>query len=227
VADSVDDLSELEQFARDALDRVSASEQRRLLRAIGATIQSSQRARIASQQAPDGSAYPKRKTKEAPSPGKFALRFLYPKGGAEPRTAFLKSWVHQGPIFTGYDIEAGAIRSFYWDKVDKFLPIPAADQNRNAGKMPRRGRIRARAMFRKLKGPRFLQKGVAGSEAWIGFSGRAGEVARVHQEGLEDKPSQKAKMVRYIRRQLLGLTPVERDRVMSLLIAQATVPGGR
>jgi hypothetical protein len=96
-------------------------------------------------------AVPARKEKRQASVGAHALKFLYPKGAAEPRLVLMKSWVRQGPLITGFDIEAEGIRSFFWDKIDKFLPLDAGEQNKGAGKFRRAGHIKRAAMFRKLR----------------------------------------------------------------------------
>ncbi|WP_420142241.1 phage virion morphogenesis protein [Sphingomonas sp.] len=217
----LDDVADLEGVASEVARRWTAAQRRQLLRVMAAHIEEQQRARIAAQREPDGAAFAPRRKKVPTSAGAFALRFLYPKGAAEPRVAFLRSWVRQGPIFTGYDQEAGAIRSFFWDRVEKFLPLAPGEQNKSAGR-PQRARTRTRPMFGKLRGRRFLRKGADADEAWIGFAGRAAEIARVHQLGLEDRPTARAKTVRYLRRQLIGLSPPERDRMLELLVQQAT-----
>lgn len=214
----MNDLSELEQIAGAMLRRLESGARRRVMRGIVRDLAQSQSARIGGQQSPDGGRYAARKQKPAPKPGGYAVRFLYPKGAAEPRLVLMKSWAREGPLLTGYDIEAGGIRSFFWDKVDKWLPLEPGDQNKGAGKMRRRGSIKRQAMFRKLRNRRNLRSGVTDQEAWVGFAGRAAAIARVHQEGGRDRPSQTAKEVRYAKRELLGLTPPDRTRILDSLL---------
>lgn len=223
----MDDLAEIEKIAGALLRSVSASERRSLLRRIARDLQKSQSARIARQVDPDGTPYPKRKAKKEAKPGNYAVRFLYPKGDPNPREVLMKSWVRDGPLMTGYDVRAGGIRSFFWDKVDRWIPVEAPDQNKGAGKLRRKGGIRRAAMFRKLRSGRNLQAGATDTEMWVGFSGRASQIARIHQEGLQDKPALKAKPVRYARRTLLGVTDAERGRMLDLLlehVAGSAVP---
>jgi hypothetical protein len=175
-----DDFAPIERLAGDLLLQLAPAEKRSLLRKMARAIRDRQSQRIARQQNPDGSAFAKRHEKREQKPGAFAVRFLYPKGAAEPRVVFMKSWVRQGPLMTGFDAEAGAIRSFFVDKVAQWLPVDAAEQNAGAGKLRRRGSIGRQAMFRKLRGARFLRGDASATEAWIGFTGRAGELARVH-----------------------------------------------
>lgn len=214
----MNDLAEIEAIAGALLRSVSAGERRRLLRVVARDLRQSQSDRIARQANPDGSPFAARRAKPPSRPGNHAVKFLYPKG-ANPRMVFMRSWVHDGNMLTGYDVEAGGIRSFFWDKVDRWLPIAPDEQNAGAGKFRRRGHIRRAAMFRRLRGARHLQAGATDAEAWVGFSGRAAEIARVHQDGGMDRPAAKAKPVRYARRELLGVTEEERGRMLDLLLA--------
>ncbi len=214
----VEDFAAIEQLAGALVRSLAPVERRLLLRRMARDLRQSQSARIGRQQNPDGSAFERRRPRQEQKPGGFAVRFLYPLGAAEPRLVFMRSWVRQGPLMTGYDQEAGAIRSFFYDKVAKWLPVEPGEQNAGAGKLRRRGTIRRAAMFRKLRGGRFLRADATDREAWIGFSGRAAEVAKIHQEGLFDQPSIKSKKVRYARRGLLGLTERERGRAIELLL---------
>ncbi|SNS20294.1 phage virion morphogenesis (putative tail completion) protein [Sphingomonas laterariae] len=197
---------------------LSAAERRRLLRAIARDLRKSQGARIAAQRDPDGGAYAPRKERPPATPGAYPVRFLYPKGSPAPRLVVMKSWVRQGPLLTGFDIEAGGIRSFFWDKVDRWLPVEAEDKARAGGKLRRRGSIRRRAMFRKLRGARYLRSDASDLELWVGFSGSAAAIAGIHQDGGSDRPAPKAPAVRYPRRVLIGMTVAERNRVLDLLI---------
>lgn len=213
-----DDFEQIQSLAGALLRQLGASERRSLLRRMARHVQQSQSARIGRQEAPDGSKFAPRRERRELKPGNYAVKFLYPKGDANARVVFLKSWVHDGPLMTGFDIEAGGIRSFFYDKVEKYLPVDAGEQNAGAGKLRRKGTIRQKAMFRKLRSARNLRAGSTDREAWIGFSGRAAEIARVHQEGLRDKPSRKGRVVRYAERGLLGLTQIEQSRALDMLL---------
>lgn len=212
-----DDLDAIERLARAALRRVAASERRQLLRGIAREIRQSQSDRIAAQRQPDGTAFVPRKPRKPEQGGGYTVKFLYPKGVAEPRLVVMKSWVRQGPLLTGFDGEAGAIRSFFWDRIAKWLPVDGHERVRT-GKLRRRGTIKAKAMFRKLRTARYLKSGATTDEAWVGWSGGAATIARVHQEGGSDRPAKKGKPVRYARRVLLGLTGAERDVLVDRLL---------
>ncbi len=213
-----EDLAELERIAGALLRSTAPPDRRRLLRVMVKDLQRSQSARIAGQRNPDGSAYAPRKKKVPPRPGNYAVKFLYPKGAPEPRLVLMKSWVHEGNLLSGYDVEAGGIRSFFWDKVDRWLPVEPEEQNKGAGKFRRKGSIRRSAMFRKLRNGRNLRAGATDREAWVGFAGRVSEIASVSQDGLMDRPAAKAKPVRYARRGLLGVTDAEAGAMLDLLL---------
>ncbi len=214
-----DDLTQISGLADALLRNLAAGERRTLLRSIARKVRDSQRDRIGRQENPDGSAFvPRRKRPEAKR-GAYAVRFLYPKGDANPREVFMKSWVVDGPLMTGFDIKAGGIRSFHREKVAQWLPLEPGQQNASAGKLRRKGSIRRKAMFRKLSSAKYLRSGATDSEAWVGFSGAAARVGRVHQDGLADKPADRARAVRYARRTLLGLSPEDHNLIMDSLMA--------
>ncbi|USI72715.1 phage virion morphogenesis protein [Sphingomonas morindae] len=213
------DLAELERHAGAILGRLGPAERRQLLRRVARDLKGSQAARIAAQRNADGSPYAPRKSKPAPKKGGYPIKFLYPKGAARPRLVLMRDWIRQGDHFTGFDIESGAERTYAWDKVARWLPVEPADRARPGGTLRRRGGIRRQAMFRKLRQARYLKSGATDAELWVGFSGRAAAIARVHQEGGEDRPAPKAKPVRYPRRQLLGLTEADRDTMINTMLS--------
>lgn len=220
MSDDLNGLIEMERIAGALIASLDGPGRRKILRGIARDIQKSQSARIAAQRNPDGSAYAPRRPKREERPGAYPVRFLYPKGAATPRLVLMKSWVRQGPLLTGFDIEAYGIRSFFWDKIDQWLPVEETDRAKSGGRLRRRGHIRRAAMFRKLRNGRNLRAGASDLEAWVGFSGRAAAIAGIHQEGLEDRPAPKAKAIRYPRRQLIGLTEAERRAILDALLAQ-------
>lgn len=214
-----DDLAEVEQLAGALLRSLSPASRRSILRSMARSIQASQRARVASQRNPDGSGFAPRKPRREPQRVAYAVRFLYPKGASEPREVFMKSWVRRGDWLTGFDAQAGDVRTFRWDRVEKWLPVEAEDRNKNAGKLRRNGHIRRKAMFRKLASSREMKAGATDQEAWVGFSGMASVVASIHQRGLADRPRPRARAIRYAQRELLGVTAAERTELLDVLLA--------
>ncbi|MBB3346056.1 phage virion morphogenesis protein [Sphingomonas sp. BK069] len=215
-----DGLDQIERLARLCLARASGAEKRKLLATLARDLRTAQATRIAAQRQPDGEPFAPRRPRRPDPPGAYSIRFLYPRGDPNPRAVLLRSWVHQGDVFTGLDVATGALRSYRWDKVVRFLPV-APDQRAPGPRLPQRGKIRARAMFRKLRTARYLRAGVEGDEAWAGWDGAAATIARVHHEGLSDRPTPGAKPVRYARRVLLGHSEADRaalaDRLMRAL----------
>jgi len=98
----------------------------------------------------------------------------------------------------------------------------AARKAQPSGRLRRGGTIKRKAMFRKLRNTSNLKTGSTDTEAWVGFSGRAARIARVHQEGLEDAPAKGAKPVRYARRVLLGDKEADRQVLLDILFAHVT-----
>jgi phage gpG-like protein len=214
-----DDLAELERIAGALLRGLGSGQRRGLMRRMARELAISQRHRITAQRQPDGSAFEPRKAKAPPVSGRGAACFLYPSGGGgEPRKVIMKSFTWAtGRMLTGFDIEAGSIRSFEFDKIVKWLPVPEEHKNAGGGKLRRRGGLRRRAMFRRLASSRFLKTGTDDQGFWVGFSGKVSQIAGVHQHGLRDRPSLRAKAVPYPKRELLGATPADRERLLDLL----------
>lgn len=67
-----------------------------------------------------------------------------------------------------------------------------------------RGRVK-RKMFAKLRTARYLKTKATGEAAVVEFAGRVQRIARIHQEGLRDKPNLHSPSVKYDARPLLGL----------------------
>jgi hypothetical protein len=216
-----DDLAELERVAGALLRSLSAGEQRGLMRRMGRDLAASQRRRVTAQHQPDGSAFEARRERTPAQPGRGPTCFLYPAGGGgEPRRVLMKSFTWgSGHMLTGFDIEAGAIRSFERDKIVKWLPVPEEHRSGSAARK-RPARIRRRAMFRRLATARFLRSGVDDQGVWVGFTGKVAQIASVHQHGLRDKPSLSAKAVAYPKRELLGITEGESNMLLDILYSQ-------
>jgi len=102
----------------------------------------------------------------------------------------------------------------------RFAPRKAS----TSGGKRRKGQLREKMMFRRLRLAKFLKAGATPGEAWVGFAGRAAAIASVHQHGLADSPTRGAKKVRYTQRVLLGLTDGEENRMLDLLLEQVTSP---
>lgn len=73
-----------------------------------------------------------------------------------------------------------------------------------------------KAMFEKIrKRPNLLSR-YSESEVWIGFRGRVGRIANVHQKGLFIAPGPGQKKVRYEKRELLGYKKQDIEKIKEL-----------
>ncbi|MNC41316.1 Phage virion morphogenesis family protein [compost metagenome] len=68
----------------------------------------------------------------------------------------------------------------------------------------KRGRVK-REMFMKLRTNRYMKAKGTDNAAAVEFVGRVQRIARVHQEGLKDKPNRYSESVQYEARPLLGI----------------------
>lgn len=68
----------------------------------------------------------------------------------------------------------------------------------------KKGRIK-REMFAKLRTNRYMKATGSDEAAAVEFAGRVQRMARVHQEGLKDKPNPAAREIQYPTRKLLGI----------------------
>lgn len=80
------------------------------------------------------------------------------------------------------------------------------------------GRIKRRAMFAKLRMAKLMAIDVDADGVSIGWAGRVARIARVHQEGLESEVAPGGAKYKYPVRQLLGITPAERDMIRDKLL---------
>ena len=94
-------------------------------------------------------------------------------------------------------------------------PIKARTQARGA-------RVKTGPMFRKLRTANHLRIRAYESEVAVGFIGRVARIAQVHHHGLDDAARPGGTRVHYARRQLLGFTKADRDRMRELLIEHLT-----
>lgn len=213
------ELERLESWIGGLMTGLSPSAQSRAARNIASLVRAKQAKRIAAQRNPDGTAFAPRKRITIQEPRNSTLKFLYPAGGVgEPRAVLLKRWTKQGPLYTGYDNEAGGLRSFEKAKITKWLRATAEEQNKPAATFRKRPTIKSRIMFRKMRRFVLLKAGSTKDQAWAGFDGVAAQIGRVHQDGGFDRAAPKAPLVRYEKRQLLGLTPADEEEILELLV---------
>lgn len=78
-------------------------------------------------------------------------------------------------------------------------------------------------MFKKLRTATYMKVRGDSNGATVGFSGRIGRIARVHQYGLKDRAERGAPDTRYETRKLLGLTDSDIDIIRDGLLAHLTL----
>ncbi|HDX1153322.1 TPA: phage virion morphogenesis protein [Pasteurella multocida] len=83
----------------------------------------------------------------------------------------------------------------------------------------KKGRIKRKKMFLKLKTARFLKVKNNINEVNIGFVGNAAHIAKVHQFGLMSEV-RKGKKIQYVQRELLGFTNQDLEMIEDLIIEQ-------
>lgn len=72
----------------------------------------------------------------------------------------------------------------------------------------KKGRVK-REMFAKLRTARYLKTKSSSEAAVVEFAGRVQQIARIHQEGLTDKPNKHCIPVKYEVRPLLGFSAAD------------------
>lgn len=82
----------------------------------------------------------------------------------------------------------------------------------------KKGRVK-RAMFAKLRTHRYMKAMGSNDDAVVEFVGRVQRMARVHQDGLRDRPTRYSKEVRYDVRELLGFSEADRKIVEDTVIS--------
>lgn len=88
----------------------------------------------------------------------------------------------------------------------------------------KQGRIKRQraAMFNKLRTTANLKTRQDASQLSVGFFGRVARIARVHQEGLNDKVAKNGPEYRYPARALLGFSESDRDLIRDSLLRHLT-----
>ncbi|MEL5324743.1 phage virion morphogenesis protein [Serratia ureilytica] len=81
----------------------------------------------------------------------------------------------------------------------------------------KKGRVK-REMFAKLRTHRYMKAKGTAEEALVEFAGRVQRIARVHQNGLRDRPNRHSQDVQYDARPLLGFSEADRQIVEDVII---------
>lgn len=88
----------------------------------------------------------------------------------------------------------------------------------------KKGRIKRKAMFAKLRTARYFKIQSNANEVSVGFNGSSAMIAKVHQYGLMSSPSKtKDFKARYAERELLGFSQSDLDIIEDLVIEQLSI----
>ncbi|SUW65428.1 Mu-like prophage protein gpG [Buttiauxella agrestis] len=82
----------------------------------------------------------------------------------------------------------------------------------------KKGRVK-RAMFTKLRTNRYMKAKGTNDAAVVEFAGKVQRMARVHQDGLRDKPNRYSEVVQYEARPLLGFNLEEEKLVEEIVVS--------
>lgn len=83
----------------------------------------------------------------------------------------------------------------------------------------KKGGTKRQAMFAKIKTAKYLKTKITPQGVEIGYSGRTGVIANIHQYGLIGRVDKAGRIkTRYIQRQLLGFTKEDRQKIEDYVI---------
>lgn len=193
-----DQLKELEDWLQPLVERLKPSARARLARSLAIELRKRQQARVKNQRNADGSAYDKRKPRNV---REMHFKYRDMAGNVTERTARVNA---DKRGYHGHDNLRKAFRSFSYGgiiEVYKSRSVRAKSRARMLLRLARRMTFRA--------GPNGLE---------VGFTGKAADLARIHQEGLVDEVTKGGPMVQYPVRELLGLSASDREWIVDQLI---------
>ncbi|WP_234105707.1 phage virion morphogenesis protein [Enterobacter bugandensis] len=78
------------------------------------------------------------------------------------------------------------------------------------------GRIK-RAMFQKLRTSRYMKATGRENSAVLEFTGKVQRIARIHQYGLQDRPSPNSREVSYPERKLIGINSDDKSEINDII----------
>lgn len=101
-------------------------------------------------------------------------------------------------------------------------PEGSAYEPRKPRLRQRAGRVR-RAMFMRLRTSRFMKAHSDADSAAVSFIGRAERIAAVHQFGLRDRVNKGGLEIQYAKRELLGYSEGDVERLADMVIAHISL----
>lgn len=86
------------------------------------------------------------------------------------------------------------------------------------------GRVKAKSkMFQKLRRASYLKASGDAKGIGVGFSGRVGRIARVHQYGLRDRIAPRGPTAQYEERQLLGVSSADLESLKDAILSHLSL----
>lgn len=214
-----EDLDQLHALAASMLELIEPGQRRTYMRAMATEIRKVNQRRMTAQRAPDGTAWAKRKARARQKPATRPVRFLYPSSGVgEPRLVDMRSWIGRGDMIIGFDREADGLRTFRRDRVIRWITAEGSAEGADIEPARKASRGKSPNMFRGLRSNRYLKIGATEDEAWAEFTGRAGQLARVHHDGGRDRVSPDGPEVDYTARPLLGFSQTDEAYILNRFI---------
>ncbi|KGA31338.1 tail protein [Pectobacterium brasiliense] len=204
-------MNELKPFDDDLaglLAKLSPASRKALARNIANDLRKTNQARIRKQKSPEGETFTQRKAQVITV--QRGMKILW---NGEVRS--LKNWRKRkarfGTLFTGYDTDRKAIRSFYLSDIQRFVEVKKERVNTRSGKAKAR-------MFQQLVKNKYMLAAASPNDATVKFAEKARRVAEIHHYGQAEKARGHNKEIQYPERQLLGITRADKERVNDLVI---------
>lgn len=101
-------------------------------------------------------------------------------------------------------------------------PDGAAFAPRKKTLRDKRGRIKKKAMFSRLRMAKWLKTRATDNVAAVEFATSVAGIARTHHYGLDDEVTRHGPRVRYAARPLLGITNEDTDAVRDIIMSHIT-----
>lgn len=216
-----DDLErQLDDWLGPTIQAMENKEISKLARKIGLALAKSNRDRIKAQVDPEGRRFKPRKKKK---PINKPIKFLYEKPGGRKRIGSMTSFRDEGDRMIGYDREAGGIRTFLKRRVKHYMKPDSGGGGGGSRVRGKRGAIRRKAMFSKIRRAqnlRMLHAGAGGVA--VGFVKNVASIAAVHQHGSRLRMEHNDAMAKYPERRLLGLSSSDIEMIQDMVIDHIT-----
>lgn len=208
----MDDLQRLESWLSPLMHQLQAPQRRAIARDIALLVRRVNARNIQRQVGPEGDKWEKRKTtREVAKP----IRYVYRAKGGNVRELEMSSYASERDRITGYDKEAGGLRTML--KVGLLRSLaPQHSANQAAQKR------KAQLMLRGLARPQFMRARSSSEEASVYFDGLAGRIASVHHFGLRDKVAPNGPDYDYPARPLLGISGDLETQIETLILRHLT-----